>query len=229
MYTASPFILILAAALVLITGWSAIPLIQLALAPGLLKYWFLDAPQSDKLISGSTAVQSALQQLQSLGFELLGIKVEKQPWHQPLYEIATVSADRDAFGSIMLSPEKKVMGHYLYTPLSGGGLVFTRGHSSLPDVENDTTSVKSVLSNNLSEMWTSHRQRLEVFRQKGLTPMVANSQESRLAATKTYYETDYARRTARAFLRGPTVQAFVLMLIFLLALVLITFYQFNRK
>lgn len=229
MVTTAPFILFLAVVLVVITGRSAIPLFLLAFASGRLKYWFLDSLQSDKIISELPATKTALQQLQSLGFELLGVKVEKQLWHSPLYEIATTSADRQAFGSIMLSPRREVVGHYFYTPLSEGGLVFTRGYSSLPDVENSNTSVRSVLSNNLQEMWNSHRQRVEVFRQRGFTTSVSNSQESRLAATKSYYTTDYAKRTARSLLRGPTVQAFILMLVFLCALVLINIYQSAGK
>ncbi len=117
----------------------------------------------------------------------------------------------------MLSPEAKVRGIYFFTPLSGGGMVFTRGYGSQGEVEDGRTSVRNVVSSKLEDLWASHSQRVEQFRQKGFTPLVNNSRESRLEATRLFYRSDYARRMARSLLRGPLVQALIFLLILLLA------------
>lgn len=216
-----PFLLALVSLLLVITAQSAIPLILLALAPGYLKFRFLDPRQADKVLSSSPEIGDALQKLQSLGFDYLGVKVELQLWRKPLNEIATVSAARDAFGSMMLSPEGKLAGIYFFTPLSGGGMVFTRDYDSLNEIETEDTSVKDIPSKDLQELWESHRQRLEVFRQKGLTPLAAHSQESRLEATRHYYNTPYARQIARSYLQSPPVMAFWMMLILLIVSIVV--------
>ncbi len=207
---------ILAIVLALIESWSAIPLLLLAFAPGSLKLRFLDPSQGDRLIAGSAEAQTALQRLQSMGFDLLGVKVEQQLWRGEFREISTVSNARDAFGAILLSPEAKVKGIYFFTPLSGGGMVFTRGYGSQGEIEDSRTSVRNIVSSKPEDLWASHSQRVELFRQKGFTPLVNNSRESRLEATRFFYRSDYARRTARSLLRGPLVQALIFLLILLL-------------
>ncbi len=211
-----PFLLALVSLLLVITAQSAIPLILLALAPGYLKFRFLDPRQAERILSSSPEIGVAFQKLQSMGFDYLGVKVELQLWRKPLNEIATVSAERDAFGSIMLSPEGKPSGNYFFTPLTGGGMVFTRGYAAMNEIETEDTSVKDLPSKDLQELWESHRQRLEIFRQKGWTPLVDHSQASRLEATRHYYNTRYARQIARSYLQSPTVMAFWMMLILLI-------------
>ncbi len=221
MSTLSPLILALVSLLLVITARSAVPLILLALAPGYLKFRFLGPGEADKVLSSSPEIRSALQKLQSLGFDLLGVKVETQLWRRPLHEIATVSAEGNAFGSILLSPEGKVAGFYFYTPLTNDGMVFTRGHSPAPEFEDHTTSVRNIVTNDPQAMWASHQQRVEALRQSGANPVVSRSQESRLEATRFYYNTPYARQSTRSLLQSPPVLAFGLMLILLIVSIVV--------
>lgn len=200
--------------LIVLTGIQAVPQLVLALAPGQIRSWFIGAEQSDRLIrlKASPAVKAKVAQLQALGFELLGIKAEKVWWRKAVHEIALTSTEMDSFGSIILNQNKKAADVYFYTPLAEGGLVFTRAPSPLPEMESENTSVKNLPTEKTERLLASHRQRVRLLEQKGLTPLPVNDQAARLAATRYYYTTAYGRQARRFSLRTRAVRDFLLSL-----------------
>lgn len=200
--------------LVVLTGIQALPLLALALAPGLVQTWFIDADKSERLIraTASPAVKAKVAQLQALGFELLGIRAEKIWWRKPIHEIAFTAVDADTFGSIILNQNQKAADLYLYTPFAGDGLVFTRGPSRLPEMESETISVKNLPLDKPERLAASHRQRVRDLKKKGLTPLAVVTPADRLAAARIYYASAYGRRAGRTWLGARPVRNFLVLL-----------------
>lgn len=197
------------------TGWQAVPILAFVLTPERIKYWFLDQIKSDQIIAASPTVQARLQELRALGFVQLGVKMEQVLWRQAGREVALASAEAETFASLVITRDGRPLSVYFYTPLSDDGLVFTRAASPLPVMEARNTSVKNIATNSLEAMLANHRQRLRSFRHRGLKPLVASSQASRLAATRHYYASTYAKRAGRKLLRVPMVRDFLLTMLLL--------------
>jgi hypothetical protein len=206
---------LLAVVLAIWTGWRAVPLLSFALTPWRVRYWFLEAEAANRIMAGSQSVQARLQELRALGFTPLGVKMERVLWRQAGREVALVSTEAETFASIVLTRDGRALSVYFYTPLSDGGLVFTRAESSLPVMESRNTSVKNVAGKGLDKLLASHRLRLRTFRHQGLKPAVAPTQAARLAATRTYYASTYARRAGRNLLKLPVVRDFALTVLLL--------------
>jgi hypothetical protein len=208
---------LLAVGLAVWSGWRAVPLLTFALTPERITYWFLDQVHSDQIIAASPTVQAKIQELRALGFVPLGVKIEKVLWQQAGREVALVSTEAETFACIVLTRTGRALSVYFYTPFKDGGLVFTRTASALPIMESRNTSVKNVATDSLEAALTSHRQRVRTLRHRGLKPAVAPSQEARLAATRLYYETTYAKRAGRKLLKQPVVRDFALTMLLLAA------------
>jgi hypothetical protein len=180
--------------------WQIIPPLVFVFAPQSLKSWFVDEAKANKMLQ-SPQVQEKWQQLHALGFDLLGVKAEKVPGQGSIYELSTVSLDAESYASVMLPRAGTPASVYFYTPLKGGGLVFTRAYAFAPEMETENTSVKNIASGNLDMALNSHGQRVQSRKQKGLMPMVEHSQAQRLAATDFYYATDYSKSTGQTLLK----------------------------
>ena len=215
---------LLAVVLAVWTGWRAVPLLVFALAPWRVRYWFLDADAASRITAASPSAQTQLEALRALGFTPLGVKVEKVLWRQAGREVDLVSAEAETYAAIVLTRDGRALSVYFYTPLADGGLVFTRAESSLPVMEGRNTSVKNV-AGGLDKQLASHRLRLRAFRHQGLKTAVTPSQAGRLAATRMYYASTYARRAGRKLLNLPVVRDFALTV--LLLAVVAGFYVFR--
>jgi hypothetical protein len=221
---AIPAILIL---LVTLSGWEAIPLLVLALNPGSMRYWFDDSQTGQELISKSPTLQAWLLQLQALGFFPLGIKAEKLPlWGGVYREAALVSRETDIYASIVLHRNGDPASLYFYTPLRGGGMVFTRNHSFAPEAESDGLSVRNVPTHDFKEALASHSERLLNLTEKGFLPIVGSSQQTRIEATRAFYVSAYARRPSQ-YLLSPVILSFFLWIV--LALVVGSLYVLTPR
>ena len=218
-------ILALTIFLVLYLGWRAVPMLVIALAPRQIRAQFLDAADSDQIIAAAPSIQAKLADLQALEFNVLGILAERAWWRRPLLEVAAASAEKSTFAAIVLTPSRKAAGVYFLTPLAGGGLVFTRSRSPLPQVETDNTSVKDVPGASVDKLWASHRRRLQALRERGRRPLPVGDQATRLAAVQAYYASDYARRARGLFLRSAPVINFLLTVVLLVSIVVIYIFR----
>lgn len=221
-------VFLLALLLTVYTGAQAIPLLVLLYTPRLLKFWFIDTAQGQLWISASPDVRDKIEQLCELGFIPLGIKVEKVLWQKPVYEVSLTNPEKETFAAIMLRRNDqvqgdllfRVLGVYLFTPLTGGGVVFTRGRSRMHEIDLPDTSVKNNLAGDLKGMLSSHSQRVEAFKKKGRTPLSVRDQEARIAATNLFYESNYMRQARRNLPRLLPAINFALAIVLLIAVVL---------
>lgn len=213
-------VLILTLFLTIYTGAQAIPLLVLLYAPRLLYFWFIDPVESERWINASPPVQEKIEQMGELGFVSLGIKAEKILWQTPVYEVSLTNTEKEAFGAIMLTPDKGVLGVYFYTALSGGGIIFTRGHSRMPEIELPDASIKNNQTGDLKAMLASHSQRIRAFKQRGITVIPVNDQASRIEATYKFYESTYMKQARRNLPRVLPVINFALAVVLLIAIVL---------
>ena len=213
-------VLILTLFLTIYTGAQTIPLLVLLYAPRLLKFWFIDPAESERWINASPPVQEKIEQMGELGFVSLGIKAEKILWQTPVYEVSLTNTEKEAYGAIMLTPDKGVLGVYFYTALSGGGIIFTRGHSRMPEIELPDASIKNNLTGDLKAMLASHSQRIRAFKQRGITVIPVSDQASRIEATYKFYESTYMKQARRNLPRVLPVINFALAVVLLIAIVL---------
>jgi len=215
--------------LTIYTGMQAIPLLVLLYTPRLLKFWFIDSIEYERWISASPAAQEKMEQLRQLGFNPLGIKAEKILWQQPAYEVSLTNLEKDTFASIMLTRDSQVLGVYFYTPLTGGGIIFTRGRSRMPEIELPASSIKNNLTGDLSAMLASHSQRIRTFRQKRFVPLAVNDQAARIAATYHFYESAYMKQARRNLPRLLPVITFALAIVLLSAVVVTAILRLTAK
>ena len=218
-------ILLLTFFLMIYLGWRAVPMLVVALVPNQIRARFLDTAEVGRIIAAAPSVQAKLADLHALDFRVLGILAERIWWRRPVLEVVMTSAEKSTFAAIVLTPSGKAAGVYFYTPIAGGGLVFTRSRSMLPEMETENTSVKNVPGAAVDRLWTSHQRRLQALRERGQRPLSVADQAARLAAVQAYYTSAYARRTRRLFLRSTPVVNFLLVTGLLLAIIAIYFWR----
>jgi len=205
-----------AGGLVLLTGRSVLPGLLVVIRPSRLRCWFLDVEQEVKAISASPLLEECLQRLKAQHFFLLGVKAEKLPlWGREEWEVALAARDHSAFASIVLQPFGAPASIYLYTPLSGGGIVFTRDYAGGEQAETDRLSVRNLPTEDLERLVRDHHARVEAMRARGAVPGLRPTQAGRLDATRAFYASDYFRRAAIPRIL-PGLASFVLSLALLL-------------
>jgi hypothetical protein len=189
-------LLLVALALVLLTGRRALPALLLRIRPGMLRCWFLESEQEAKVLEGSPALVDSLERLKRLRYFLLGVKVEKLPLWGPEYrEVALAARDHSAFASIVLLTYGAPASTYLYTPLRGGGMVFTRDYAGGSQVDDELFSVRSIPTEDLERLAGAHHERVEDMRRRGAVLEVRATQAGRQAATRAFYASSYFRKT----------------------------------
>ncbi|MBN2085497.1 MAG: hypothetical protein JW748_09755 [Anaerolineales bacterium] len=204
--------------LIVITGISAIPTILFVLNPDSMRYSFDDPVAEQERISRSAELRVWITRLREMGFSMLGIKAERLPlWGRTYREAALVSRAAEAYASIVLDPADRPASLYFFTPLTNGGMVFTRNHPYGREVETEPVSVKNVPSKDFQEIMDSHEKRLRVFLDRGWRPLIGSGQQARIDATRAFYQSKYARQPG-LFLISPGVQGFILSFLSLLIL-----------
>lgn len=204
-----------AAALTLLTGRRVLPALLILIRPARLRSWFVDAEQEAGLLGAVPILDDLLRWMREQRFVLLGVKAEKLPlWGATYQEAALVARDRQAFASIVLTKRGVPSSIYLYTPLAGGGMVFTRDHTAGWQEESDRLSVRNVATENLEELIGQHRERVQAMQARGMSPDVRPTQAGRLQATRDFYASGYFRRVVTAQIL-PALVSFGLSLVLL--------------
>jgi hypothetical protein len=129
--------------------------------------------------------------LEELGFDRLGVKVEKTPLRPRLRELAFVASQRECYASVGGGPQRWSL--YYYTPLPRGGLVLT-SNGSFPRIESPTVVQRSYPRCGARELLEHHHEGLAALGQGGeVLPTVP----ARLEATYAYYRTPEVRAALR--------------------------------
>jgi hypothetical protein len=89
---------------------------------------------------------------------------------------------------------------YLYTPLRGGGMVFTRDYAGGAQVDDESLSVRNVPTEDLERLAGAHHDRVEDMRRRGKELEVRATQAGRQQATHSFYASHYYRKTSTRFL-----------------------------
>lgn len=206
----------LATGLVLLTGQRVLPGLVVLMRPARLRCWFLDADQEAKVLGSSPLLEECLQRLKAQRFFLVGVKAEKLPlWGRQVQEVALAARDRSAFASIVLQPFGAPASIYLYTPLAGGGMAFTRDFAGGGEAERDRLSVRNLPTEDLELLVRDHRARVDALRARGAVPDVRPSQAGRIQATRAFYASRFFRRDALPGLL-PGLASFALSIVLLL-------------
>jgi hypothetical protein len=185
----------------------ATPMILFCLWPGVLRAWFEGGPSDvERLAAPATrAVASVLRQM---GFEALGVKVEKTPLRSRGRELAFVSADRRCYASVTSRGTRAHL--YYYTPLPGGGLVLT-SNGAFPKIATDTVAQRSYPGCEVPALLERHHEALSSCGRRG---HVVPTAEARIEATYAYYRTPEVRSVLRRM--GLFLLAWVCLLAWLL-------------
>jgi hypothetical protein len=194
-------LVVVALALVLLTGRGALPALLMRVRPGMLRCWFLAADLEATVLEGSPALMEFLERLKRVRYFLLGVKVEKLPlWGQEYREVALAARDQSAFASIVLHTYGAPASVYLYTPLQGGGMVFTRDYAGGPQVDEDRLSVRNIPTGDLERLAGAHHERVEEMRLRGADLEVRATQAGRVEATRAFYASSYFRKASTPIL-----------------------------
>ena len=190
-----------ALALVLLTGRSALPALLMRLRPGMMRCRFLAPDQEAQVLGDSPALVDSLERLKRLHFFLLGVKLEKLPlWGQEYREVALAARDHSAFASIVLQTFGAPASVYLYTPLRGGGMVFTRDYAGGAQVDDERVSVRNIPTEDLERLAGAHHERVEDMCRRGAVLEVRATQAGRQEATRAFYASGYFRKTSTPYL-----------------------------
>jgi len=201
-------LLVVALALVLLTGRRALPALLMRIRPAKMRCWFLPADQEARVLGDSPVLVESLERLKRLHYFLLGVKVEKLPVWGPEYrEVALAARDHTAFASIVLQSFGAPASVYFYTPLRGGGMVFTRDYAGGTQIEDEWLSVRNVPTEDLERLAGAHHARVEDMRRRGRELEVRATQAGRQQATHSFYASRYYRKASTPVLL-PTLLSF---------------------
>ena len=166
------------------------PIVLFCLWPRVLRSWFEGGPEGIEAVTSPTA-RDVIAALKELGFEALGVKVEKTPLRPPARELAFVASDRRCYASVGHRPPRAPL--YYYTPLPAGGLVLT-SNGTFPRIASATVAQRSYPRCGARELLEHHHEGLVSLGQRGeVVPTAA----ARLEATGAYYKTPEVRAVLR--------------------------------
>lgn len=200
--------------------WKTLPMLIWTLCPTAIHSRFLTHPESDQAIAASEKLREWLRRLEAMGFSKIGIKAERPPlWGRTTLELALVHTTDNTYGSIVVDDRGRPLSLYFYTPLIKNCIVFTRNGEFAPELENDAASVRNIVSDDWGEILASHKERVSRFVQRGLTPLVGSSEQSRIEATRLFYTSQYGRKSVFQLLVFSGIPGIVSLLILILLLV----------
>ncbi|HSB91180.1 MAG TPA: hypothetical protein VLD63_14280, partial [Anaerolineales bacterium] len=222
MNASTTIILLLILLGVFVSSLDVLPLLVLALFPTSIRSSFDDSGTMQRAGSTDVALQRQSDALRQLGFSMLGVKTERMPLGGRVYrELDFVSPALQTYASIVLHPDSSPASFYCYTPLAGGGMVFTRNFRQAAEMESERLSVKNLDSLILSDVVEDHARRVRSMQQRGLVPEVGATRQARLDATGAFYESEYAR-SLRPSLRSPALRRYAIRLVIFAALAIVT-------
>jgi hypothetical protein len=200
--------------LVLIKGWSALPLIIYALNPTSIRSRFLNDAAAQKMLDAHPLQMETVAELKEMGFVLLGVRGEKLPlWGMEIPGISLALNEAHTYASVLFSAREKPVGIYFFTPLKDGGMVFTRNQAHQPEIETGHESVKNVVGVSALAVYAVHLSRLRALSLPESAFFDVHDKEARHAAAKLFYATVYGRQQVRKFLSSRTVRIFWLTLV----------------
>ena len=190
-------------AVLLATG----PLMLFCFFPGVVRAWFEAGPEGIDAAAPPLA-REVVASLTQMGFQPLGVKIEKTPLRAPVRELSFVAADRRCYAAVAVNRLRAPF--YFYTPLPTGGLVLT-SNGAFPRISTPRLVQCSYPGGEPQAILDHHLQALASLGQGG---EVDPNPEARIEATYTYYRAPEVRSVLRR--TGGVVLIFVILVGWLL-------------
>jgi hypothetical protein len=197
---ASPLLVIL-----IFTIWYFLPICVYIFFPNSVRSYFKENDNS--IITEREDLQNIISKIKALGFEYIGIKVEKPPlWRAPIQEIALGSIEALSFASVFYRGKKVV--YYFFTPFHDGQIVLT-ANMGFSQINQDDVIQFSTAIEEPSKSLEEHKKNIVSFIVKGYSPFTEYTEQTRIDATNLYYKSKIIKSQMQT--RGVT--ALVLLLI----------------
>jgi hypothetical protein len=165
------------------------PMILFCLWPNVLRTWFEAGPEAVDAVA-PPATRDLIAELRRIGFQALGVKVEKAPLRPKMREFAFVSDDRRCYASVAVAGLRSRL--YYYTPLPAGLVLSSNG--TFPKIDSTNVVQRSYRGCEAQPLLELHYQALSSLGQRG---EVVPTEEARLRATYAYYQTPKVRSVLR--------------------------------
>jgi hypothetical protein len=176
---ASPLLIIL-----IFTVWYFFPFCIFVFSPSAIRSYFKEDDSCQ--IMEREDVQQLTNELKTLGFEYMGIKVEKFPlWKSSSEQVSFSSIDTISFATIYIQRKKIV--YYFLTPFSEGHLVLT-SNSLFQPISTDELVQSSIAFSEPKDLLNAHKKIAASLIEKGYSPFQEYSKQTRLKATNMYYQ-----------------------------------------
>lgn len=166
------------------------PMVFFCLFPASVRVWFEAGPERVE-VGAPAAGLSLIAELRRLGFQALGVKVERMPLRPSVRERSFVASDRRCYASVAGSALRSRL--YYYTPFPDGGLVLT-SNGAFPRIASASVAQRSHAGAGVEQLLELHHQALAGLGRRG---EVVPTPEARVAATHVYYRTPEVRRLLR--------------------------------
>jgi hypothetical protein len=166
------------------------PMMVFCLWPNVLRAWFEAGPEG-VAAAAPPVTRDLIAELDRLGFQALGVKVEKTPLRAKIREFAFVADDRRCYASVAVAGLRSRL--YYYTPLPTAGLVLS-SNGAFPKIASTNVVQRSYPGRGAGPLLEVHYQTLSSLGQRG---EVVPTAEARLDATYAYYHTPEVRRLLR--------------------------------
>ncbi len=139
-------------------------------------------------------VNYLVEQLKTLGFSPIGVKVEQRLLWGSIRDLSLTSNRAYAFASITVINSKTL--YYFFTPFTGGQAVLT-ANDGFPAVHTEDFIQSTANTVTPSELLAIHQRYVDEFRKKGFVPFSEFNQQTRLEATSLYYKISSVRGRMR--------------------------------
>ena len=166
------------------------PMILFCFFPAVVRVWFESGPEGVEA-GAPPASLSLIAELRRMGFQALGVKVERMPLRPRIRERSFVANDRRCYASVAGSAKRSRL--YYYTPFPDGGLVLT-SNGAFPKIASASVIQHSYPGTGAEQLLELHDQALVSLGRRG---EVEPTPEARVAATLLYYLTPEVHRILR--------------------------------
>lgn len=209
--------------LVLISAFQALPIIYSYFVIKTKRFKFIESNEITNHKLFNEECNKLKDKLESLGFSFLGIKLESNLF--PRRRIETyefISLDKPIFATIGFSNDKP--DYYFYTPFNDGGVVLT-SKDVFYNVEIGNFSLIKVEKDSLYDVLLIHQNKVQEFKYKGIDTYNSLTKQSRLEATKGFYENNNFLDLYKKAMYKPTV-SLIIYSILLITMVLLRLFIF---
>ena len=163
------------------------PVIVFCAYPRSVRAWFEAGPEGVDT-AASEAAREVIAVLRELGFQPLGVKVERPPLRPVVRELSFVADDRQCYAAIGGGRARPRL--YFYTPFPEGGLALT-SNGAFPKISSPNVAQRSFPGMEPRDLLERHREALASLGRRG---GVSATPEARIDATYAYYATPEVRR-----------------------------------